>query len=127
MRYSARTYAEALVAALNGKSPAEQKKTARRFALLLQKNRDWPRRTAIIRAAEKEYRRVSGRTHIRVESPESLSGDAKKEIKNMFGRGAFLETAAVPEHLAGIRILIDNEILIDATARRRMDRLFPKK
>ena len=124
MKYSVRMYANALVAVLKDKSAAEQKKTARRFALLLQKNRDWPRRAAIIRAAEKEYRRVSGRTHIRVESPESLSGDAKKEIKNMFGRGAFLETATIPEHLAGIRILIDDETLIDATARRRMKKLF---
>ena len=127
MKYSARIYANALVAVLREKSAAEQKKITRRFAALLQKNRDWPRRAAIIRAADKEYRRVSGRTHIRVETPESLTGHTEKEIKNMFGRGAFLDTAVVPQHLAGIRILIDDEVLIDATARRRMDRLFPKK
>ena len=127
MKYSVRMYANALVAVLKDKSAAEQKKITRRFAALLQKNRDWPRRAAIIRAAEKEYRRVSGRTHIRVETPESLAGSTGKKIKNIFGRGAFLETAVVPEHMAGIRILIDDETLIDATARRRMERLFPKK
>ena len=50
MRHRAGIYASALLAALKSKSAAEQKNIIRRFVTLMVKNRDWGRRSAIVRA-----------------------------------------------------------------------------
>ena len=127
MKYTSRMYGVALVSLLKGKSLTEQKVIVRRFVRVMRKNCDWARRARIMRAVQRQWLKDQGLTHIRIESPEPLAKDAEKEIKKIFGGAVFLDAHTAPGLLAGIRILIDEETLIDATARRGMDRLFSKK
>ena len=126
MRYSIPQYAEALVEALEDKSGRERSEATRRFLFILRKNKDWAKLGRIVKEAEKQSLRKQGIKKVEVESAVPLSPTVKKEIEKILGKKIVLEEKVRPEVLAGIKILVDGEILIDASAERQLQRMFTK-
>lgn len=124
MKYNISQYASAFVAALEDKSTHERADMIRRFLSVVRKNKDWPRIGRILQEVERQSLRKQGMRKVGVESTASLSHEWRKEIEKVFGKKLVLEEKIKPELLAGVKILVDGELLIDASAKRRLDLTF---
>lgn len=124
MRYTNIQYAKALVAALEGKREPEQKAIRQNFLRTLRTHRVWPRLNRILSEIEKEYLRGKQIRKVEVESASGLPEKVRREIFEIVGKNVDLRERANPELLAGMKILIDDELLIDASGRRQLRRLF---
>ena len=120
MKYTIRQYAEALNSALKGKEAAERKKVVGRFLNILRKHRDSARLGRILKEVELLYLKESGLRKVRVEAASPVTDDIRQKVKEILGGKIYLEEEVNPELLAGLRILVDEELFIDASAKRRI-------
>ena len=96
----------------------------RLFFRVLKKNRDYQKRDAIFREIEKQHLKNEGKKKVVVQSASALSKNIKKEIVDILGK-KILYAESIKRNLgAGIKILIDDEVLVDATARGQISKLF---
>lgn len=121
MKYRPGQYAEALFATLEDKTEAEQKKIVKRFAEILIQNRAFAKLSAICMAYEKLEKRKQGIRTVRLETVTPVTEKFKQEIYAILGKNINFEEVTNSELLGGIKILIDNEILIDASAKHHID------
>lgn len=126
MRYSIQHYAAALLEALEKKSEREKKEIIKRFFTVLQKHSAFPRLPYILKEIERGSLKRLRLRKVFIESAGEISSEIKHEIKKSFDDKVFLQEKINPKLLAGIRILIDDEVLIDASGKRRLQRLFKK-
>ncbi len=122
MKYTFSHYAEAFCAACGGKTEKEQKKIARQFLLFLQKHREIRNLPPIVHAVEKRELRNAGARKVLLQSPFPADERVKKEIKRIFGKTVFQEETRA-DLLGGMRILVDDELLVDASAKRQLERM----
>ncbi len=127
MKYATGQYATALGAALTNVPAAERPALIRRFLVMLRKNKDSRRLDAIIAKVEKQSLADQGLQKVSVASASPLTPELKKEIAATLDKKPLWEETVDPALLGGIRILIDDELLIDASARRQVERMFRKK
>ena len=121
MIYRPGQYAEALFAALEDKSDADQKKIVKRFAEMLIKDRAAARLPAIIMAYEKLQQKKQGIHSVRLETAAPATEKLKEQIHTILGKEINFEEVVNPHLLGGVKILVDNEILIDASAKHHID------
>jgi F0F1-type ATP synthase delta subunit len=126
MRYTIRQYAAAFLAAYQDKSEIEQKKILRNFLSILRKNKDWVKLGQILHEVEKLYYRKTGLKKVEIETA-SFMETLRQDIKNILGKNIFIKEKVNPEVLAGVKILINDEILIDATAQSQLRRMLAKR
>ena len=126
MRYKTGQYAEALVQAIEGAAPEIVHVRIRAFAQLLKKHRMLGKAEAIARAAERRLAQRTGVRRVSLESPAPVPATLQKEIAGLFHGKVWIEGKVRPELLAGIRILIDDETLIDASGIGRLSHIFGK-
>lgn len=126
MKYRITQYAEALHAALNNAPASRHKEIMRRFVALLVRHRISGKSDSVVAAYEKIVLRESGMRKVKIESATSVSEQLKKEIGRILGRKIYIEEAIRPEIVAGITILVDDELLIDASAKRHIEKIFQK-
>ncbi|MDP3771939.1 MAG: F0F1 ATP synthase subunit delta [bacterium] len=126
MRYRITHYAEALDRALENKKPEEQKKIVRNFLYLLQRHRMLPRLNRIVEAYERHALKRRGMRKVVMEYANGKIDAMKNEIEKMLGKKIVINAVENPRILAGVRLLIDDEILIDASARHQMEKMFKK-
>ncbi len=124
MKYATGQYAAALSAALADAPDAERSAMIRRFLAMLRKNKDTRRLGAIMRKIEKQSLADQGLHKVSVASASPLTPELKKDIAAALEKKPLWEETVDPAMLGGIRILIDDELFIDASARRRLDRMF---
>ena len=123
MRYRPSQYAEALHEALEGKKPAERASTVRQFVRVLSRHRVIGKSDSILAAYEKLNLRRHGMRKVKIESPGRVSDQLKKNIHEILDAKIHWQEVENPELLAGVRILVDDELLIDASAKRQVDRM----
>lgn len=126
MKYRITQYAQALHAALKNAPASRQKEIMRRFIILLGRHRMSGKSDLVVSAYEKIVLRESGMRKVKIESAAPVSGRLKKEIGGILGKKILIEERTSPELFAGIKILVDNELLIDASAKRQLERIFQK-
>ena len=124
MKYRPQQYAQALFAACEQKSDAEQKKIVKRFAELLVRHQAIGKTSAICAAYEKLELRSKGMRNVRLETVDGSTEKLKMEIHAILGKHIHIEETTNSNLLGGLKILIDGEILIDASAQRQMKDLF---
>lgn len=127
MKYKATHYACALAQALEDTTPEIARVRVRAFAELLKKHRMLGKAEDIARAAERRLAKNAGVRRVRIESPAGNSKTIQKEIIELLNGKVWIEEKVSPELLAGIRILIDDETLIDASGRQRLEKIFQKQ
>lgn len=120
MRYSPKQYASALNAAIKNKDAKDRKEIVRRFLGILSKNRDSVKLGRILKDLEMQHLRESDLRKVKIESASPLSSKVRSEIKDIFKKDIYLEEEINPKLLAGLRILVDEELFIDASAKRRI-------
>lgn len=143
MRYKAKQYAEAFTDALadaeRAGMPARPSAFAessagmeaaqaltRRFVELLTRHRMLAQAGRIIKAAERLLAKRAGVRRIALESASVLPQALREELAGIFGGAVWLSERVRPDLLAGVRILIDDETLIDASGKHRLAEIFQK-
>ncbi len=121
MKYRPGQYAEALFAAIEDKSDTEQKKIVKRFAEMLTRDHASAKLPAICMAYEKLQQRKQGIHSVRLETVSPATQKLKDQIHAILGKNINFEEVLNPYLLGGVKILVDNEILIDASAKHHMD------
>ena len=123
MRYSNTQYASALHQALKEKSSVQRKAVLKNFLLILRKQRIAVTLPRILQEVEKQYLKEEGMRKVMVELAAPRK-NLKADIEKILGSKVLLEQKTNPELLAGIRILVDDELLVDASGRRQLGKLF---
>jgi len=121
MIYRPLQYAEALFAALEDKNDADQKKIVKRFAEILIRGRAAAKLPAIIMAYEKLQQKKRGIHSVRLETVAPATEKLKEQIHAILGKEINFEEVVNPQMLGGVKILVDSEILIDASAKHHID------
>ncbi|MDP3710584.1 MAG: F0F1 ATP synthase subunit delta [bacterium] len=126
MKYTNEQYAEALFRAANEKAAAKQKEILRNFLLLLSRKGDFYRLPLVVQKFEKKYRAYNGINKVRVECPDGITSVVKKQIEKILGKKIVWEEKINPALLGGIKIIVNDDILVDATAKRQLDKIMPR-
>lgn len=124
MRYKPRQYAEALADALVDTEPETVSVRMKHFLALLVQHRMLGKAENIVRAAERLLARRQGANRIVLESAAPASEALRREVADIFAGKAWIEERVNPGLLAGVRILIDDETLVDASGKRRLAEMF---
>lgn len=124
MKYSVKQYASALLAALQGKTGQERGRVIANFFKILQKNADFGKRKSVVQEMRREYFRQNGIATAKVETADGAPEHIKKELETALGREVVLEERIDPGILGGIKILIDDETLMDASLKTMIDKAF---
>ena len=93
------------------------------MAILL-KNNDFSHLNSILGKVEKLYLTEEGVEKIYVESASPLSKNLREEIESALGKKVLINEKVRPNLLAGVRIILNEEILIDATGTQRLAKIF---
>lgn len=123
MKISPRAYAKAFIGILKGKSAVEQKKMFRRLLGIISKKGDTKQLGPIMREVERLYFASQKKKKVVIESNNPVSELVKREVKHLLGDVSIIEKLN-PALLAGIKILINDEVLIDASAAAQLKKLF---
>ncbi|MBI3420836.1 MAG: F0F1 ATP synthase subunit delta [Candidatus Sungbacteria bacterium] len=117
MRYTPKQYATTLLAALHRKSTEERRQIIANFAAVLHRHRMWAQRKRVLAEVEKLAVRQSGLHKLLVSSAAPLDPKIQQELSHIFHDKVLMATRVIPDLLAGITILLDDELLIDASGR----------
>ncbi len=127
MKYRPVQYAEALYDTCEGTSEAEQKKIIKKFVEVLAHHQAVHKAREVYAAYEKLSLRKQGLRSVRLETASPGTEKLKQEVKAILGTNIHIEEVTNSSMLGGVTILIDNEILIDASVKRHMEDIFIKK
>ena len=124
MNYTPTQYASALYIALaHAKTKDAHAALLLRFLRLLARHKATAHLPRIMRALTRVERTEKGLTDIVVESASVLSKEIEREILHALPGKIRLKTVIHSELLAGLAITLNDELLIDATGKRQIERL----
>lgn len=125
MKYTAATYAKAFTAALSDEKAPSEASLAKNFMSLLKWTRDIKFRDKIMEVLEEAIVRAKGGRYVTIETPLPLSPYQAKQIRTIFTSKDLVKDSINPDLIAGIRIIINREIELDASMKRKLSKLFP--
>lgn len=123
MKHPPTIYARAFVGALDENSSKEELLRAR-FLKLVKKNGDLQNFPKIIREIETLLIKKAGGRRITVEVAREISKTLLQELERNFKKNDKVEVKTNPALIAGTRITIDGEKMIDTSLERRLRKLF---
>jgi len=123
MKYAPEQYARAFLSLMDG-HPNEKAKITEGLVRTLAASGDLPRAEEVLTAIETALAKREGRPRISVRSARPLERSAIERIRSRFGADALTTTRVVPDLLGGVQIVVNEETMIDATLKRKLDALF---
>lgn len=93
---------------------------------VLARNGDAVKKNQIIEEAEKEYFRKEGISKVVAETAGEAPSSIKKDIEEALHKKVDLVSSVNPGIIGGIKILIDDETLIDASVKTQLNKLFSR-
>ncbi|MDO8503326.1 MAG: F0F1 ATP synthase subunit delta [bacterium] len=116
MGYSPKDYAQSFCdVILEIKNEGKINQCIKNFLDLIRKNRDQKKLKEIIDLAENTINQKTDRRKIIIESARELKGKNEKAINSFIKKTDKVEKKINPDLIAGIRITINNEFLIDGS------------
>ncbi len=122
MKYSPRLYSKALFALLDA-HPKKQDAIIKGFAKMCVQLGNKGETEKITEYLEDELSIRNERKRVVVYSARKLSRESVSKIEKAFGKKSDIKYVIVPDIIAGVRIVIDDETIIDATIKRKIDAL----
>jgi F0F1-type ATP synthase delta subunit len=124
MTYTPRQYAVALYEVLEGTQGAERKNIISRFLEVLEKHRARHMERQILNHYEKIFLARHGMKKVDVVSASPLTDAVRKDIEVAIHEPMLMSETVDPSLLAGLTILIDDSVYIDASGRTMINNLF---
>ena len=124
MKYPTSAYAKALVEAIGDVKEKDKEAIVKNFLALLRKNGDDAHLAKILGEAERFMREKQGTRKLTVESARPIGTFVKALLKNIAKPGDLFEEKINPELVAGIKILVNDELEFDGSLKGKLDKLF---
>jgi F0F1-type ATP synthase delta subunit len=124
MRYPAHIYARALAEVVETTKPEDTDLVVRNFLDMVRKNGDEIHLEKILEETARFARKNGGIRKIVVESARELSSRNRKEIAGFTKPGDVMVENINPELIAGIRVVINDELQLDGTLKGKLDKVF---
>lgn len=128
MKYPAHIYAKALAEVIGDSSKKSDEKEdaviVRNFLALVRRNGDEAHLRKILEEAARFARGKAGIRKVSVESARALSNAQEKQIASFLKAGDVVEHAIDPTLIAGIRIILNDEMQFDGSLRGKLDKVF---
>lgn len=126
MKYRLRQYRDAYLSALEGGTEKEKETLTKNFLILLSKDKALSRVDHLAKEIRRAHLKKLGRHEAYIESASKLPPKEKRELETMLGKHAIIHEEVRPELLAGMTMLVDNELFIDASGKRILENILPK-
>jgi len=123
MKYQPSVYAEAFLEADGEKL---SRGSVRNLLGVLRKYGDLYLLPAVLREIEKIHRAKHGIHKVEVVSARKIQKEVEPRLRERFGSKAAFYFEINPEVIGGIILRINDELVIDASIKRRIDKIFPK-
>jgi len=125
MKYAPHTYAKALVEALTASGGSKEKDDAlsKNFLALVRKNGDEGRLKKILEEASRFARGKSGVRKITIVSARELTGAQEAEMARFIKAGDVVERRIEPELIAGVKIVINDELQFDGSLKNKLNKV----
>lgn len=123
MKHPAGTYAKALVevlATFKG-SKAEEDQLAKHFIALVRKNGDEGHLRQILEEASRFSRGKSGVRKVTIASARELNAAQTKTMEHFVRAGDVVERRIEPDLIAGIKIILDDELQFDGSLKNKLN------
>jgi F0F1-type ATP synthase delta subunit len=128
MKYPAHIYAKALAEVIGNSSKESNAKESativKNFLALVRRNGDEAHLRAIVEEAARFARGKAGIRKVSVESARALTAAQEKEVGKFLKTGDVVERTIDPELIAGIRIVLNDEMQFDGSLRGKLDKVF---
>lgn len=123
MNRSPELYARALLSALDDE-PKDTRAVMRRFLAVVKKHRDSRLLPKILAQLERLMVKAEDGHLVTVESARPLEESAFRTIRGAFGAKDRVHAKISPDLIAGLRIVVDGEWVVDASMRKKLSKLF---
>jgi len=123
MKYAPHIYARALLEAMTA-HPAKQGEILKNFVAVLAKTGDLKGVERILEAVERALTAKKRARYVEIESARTLSPKALELLTKSFSKEDRIRTRINQSLIAGVRIIVDDSTAIDATLKRRLEKLF---
>lgn len=123
MKYQSDAYAESLAELLEEK-PQQKDEFIKNLKIVLKRNGDFGLFIKILKQATGLLIRKSGGREIVIQSARPLFKKQLEELKQQFRAQDSVETVVNPDLIAGVKIMIDNDQIIDGSLERKLRKLF---
>ncbi len=123
MKYPAHIYAKALVevlAASDG-SKSRDDAAAKNFLALVRKNGDEGHLEKILEEASRFARGKSGVRKVTIASARELTGSQNAAMAHFMKEGDVVERRIEPELIAGVKIVINDELQFDGSLKNKLN------
>lgn len=127
MKYAPHVYAKALVGVLSVPEGSAGRQTdaaiARNFLELVRKNGDEPHLIKILEEASRFARGKSGVRKVTLESARPLKPPQRAALEGFLKPGDVVEERVDPELVAGIKIVVNDEMQFDGSLKSKLSRM----
>lgn len=127
MRYSSELYAKSLFEILEMSKPSEHAGVISKFLKIVDKNGDSSRLRTIVASFEKMVIRSGGGKIVELSTAREIDKDLKDQLLKMFDRKDMIRVNIDPKLVAGVRVLLDEEMELDYSLARKFRKLFTVK
>jgi F0F1-type ATP synthase delta subunit len=127
MKHSATLYAKALAeAAQEHPSSASKEDLAQNLLALVKRNGDERQLPKIVELAERLLAVKTGRRLVTITSARPLPESLRKALRAELGQTDIVSETVEPNLVAGVKITINGEQQLDASLKRKLDKLFTR-
>ncbi len=123
MRYAIKKYAEALYEATKDAKKSEAEKVTDSFIVLLNRYNDRSLLPRIIEHYERLRTKKEGVVKVEVTMAKKVPAKVRLEIEKKVGKAEIVEKVE-PEALGGVKLIINDEYLVDGTFQSRVEKLY---
>ena len=126
MKYAPHIYAKALVEVLSappGPGRQHDDEIAKNFLALVRKNGDEGHLRKILEEASRFARGKSGVRKVTIESARALAPAQRKEVEHLIKQGDVVEERIDPDLIAGIKIILNDELQFDGSLKNKLNRV----
>lgn len=125
MKYPAHIYAKALAEAIVAtKGKAAEDAVVRNFIALVRRNGDEGHIRKLVEEAARMVRGKSGVRKVTIETARPSSEAQKKALRQFIKGGDIVEERIDPSLVAGVKIILDDELQFDGSLKGKMDTIF---
>ena len=128
MKYPAHIYAKALAEVIVDSSKKGHEKDSativKNFLELVRRNGDEMHLRKILEEAARFARGAAGIRKISVESARKLSAVQEQEVKRFLKADDVVERVIDPALIAGVRLVVNDEMQFDGSLRGKLDKVF---
>ena len=126
MKYPASTMAKALARALHDATPETSEKIGKNFITIVKKYDALKKSGAILDEASRIKMSAEGRRRVLIQTARPLPQEKLAVIKKLFSDKDVISEKTDPALIAGVKITVNDEEMLDNTLKRKLEKLFVK-